>query len=154
MHQISSYQNYWIVKPVKDFLAKFDRINRIHLQNDITVNTDFLFPRIKNTKRPSNRFFNELPNKVQIFEQIEKSKCDAIRDAIKIGLIEKDSVERISFACQVAPVSIKAKKNTVVSEGSLSISSTLLRREAIILKNYAEKFTEEEVPETSSYVQN
>lgn len=108
---------------------------------------------MKNTKRPFDRLFNELPNKVQIFEQIEKSKCDAIRDAIEIGLLEKDSVERISFDCQVAPVSIKAKKITVVSEGNVSISSTLLRREAIVLKNYAEKFTEKEVPETSSYVE-
>lgn len=110
---------------VKEIIA---RINRIHLQNDIAVNSDFLFPRIKDIKQYANRVFNELPNDMQIFKQIEESKIHAIRDAIEIGLIEEDSAERITFACQVAPVTIKPKTFTQ-KEGGKKLEEVFCHRD-------------------------
>lgn len=97
--------------------------------------------------------FGKLPNDMQIFKQIEGSKCHAIRDAIEIGLIEEDLAGRVTFACHVEPVTIQTKTFTQQEGGYVSVSSILLRRKAIVLKNYAEKFVGEEVSETSFNVE-
>lgn len=47
----------------------------------------------------------------------------------------------------------KKKISSVKIEENVSISSMLLRREAIVLKNHAEKFVGEEVSHTSPYVE-
>lgn len=135
---------------VKEIIA---RINRIHLQNDIAVNTDFFYPRIKHAKFPTNRIQHELPNQLEIFQQIEQSKQNAIQDSIEVSLIERDMIDSITYACQVTPISLKSKKVMEDVEKHVSVSLPLLRREAIVLKNYAEKFVAEEIPETSPYVE-
>lgn len=85
------------------------RINRIHLQNDIALNTNFVFPRMKTTHLPKP-IQCELPDELEIFERIEKSRHDAIHDSIRIGLLEKTAIDRISFACQISPVTTKKKR--------------------------------------------
>lgn len=136
---------------VKEIIA---RINRIHLQNDITLSTDFVFPRMKTTHQLPKRTLHELPNELEIFQRIEKSRYNAIRDSIGIGLLDKNACDRISFACQVSPVTIKTKKiSSVKLEENVSISSMLLRREAIVLKNHAEKFVGKGISDTSPYVE-
>lgn len=134
---------------VKEIIA---RINRIHLQNDILNETNFLFPKL-NVRKFINRVQYELPDELQIFEQIETSKHKAIEDAIEIGSIYSNSADRISFASKITPIPMKAKKVSGKIKENISISSTLLRREAIVLKNFAEKFEDEVVPEKSCYVE-
>lgn len=135
---------------VKEIIA---RINRIHLQNDIAVNTSFFYPRVKHAQFPTNRVLHELPDQLEIYKQIEKSKQNAIQDSMEVGLVEKDLVNCFTYACQVTPISLKSKTSMKEDERHVSVSLPLLRREAIVLKNFAEKFVTEEVQETSPYVE-
>lgn len=132
------------------------RINRIHLQNQVCMNPNFVFPRIKNSLQFSDKIIYDLPNKIQIFEQIEKSKHEATDLALRYGLIEESAIDGFSFAAKISVLKTRPRRrNTaVLGEKMVNSYSHLIRREAILLKNYAYKFAaDEEVPDTSHYVE-
>lgn len=96
---------------VKDIL---ERIHKIQLLDDISSSstTTFSFPRkLKSNTQISSEQFT-LPTKDEIYEMIEKSKCEAISDAIAIGLLENEN-KNIELKCDVRSLNSPIKKKTV-----------------------------------------
>lgn len=87
---------------VKEILA---RVSKIQLQNDTACNTSsFTFPRAKNIFESSKNLKFELPTDQEIYDEIEKSKSNAIKDAIQIGLIgKKIKKSSLDVACKINP---------------------------------------------------
>lgn len=133
-----------------------DRINRIELQSEIAATTSFVFPRIKTGKNiPSAN--HELPSKEQIFVQIEQCKKNSIKFARRIGLIKND----IQLSCTIVPLTFKTKalvlendKSDVHEEFIDAVRNTkLIQFETLTLKNFADTFTNELIPENSRFVE-
>lgn len=137
---------------VKEILQ---RISKIQLQSDIRarIGTDYVFPRLirPNVKSPLKC---DLPTFVEIKATIEKAKTYAIKDAISLGLV-KDS-HNIDLTCKLKPYSEKvSKKKTSMS--ALKLKQTNIKRRLCLgrlsLKNYEHKFVDDDLNETSSYVE-
>lgn len=69
------------------------RISKIQLQSDIMSRfcTNFIFPRINRSNKTQKLKVYDLPEPNEIHSEIEKSKQDALRDAIQLGLVQKKS---------------------------------------------------------------
>lgn len=148
---------------VKEIL---ERMNKMQLLGDISndATTNFVFPRKLNS---SEQTFGSteptLPCKDDIFESIEASKKKAIKDAINIGLLNRND-EAIEIKCSVLPISstkFERKKwnrdmqniSTYKGQNARLKSITLRQLITVVLKNYASEFRDKEVDSTSSYVE-
>lgn len=74
------------------------RVDKIQLQNDITLNEKFVYPRIINI---SVQIFPELPAKEEIIDVIEGCKKNALNYAIKVGLISKNKARTYESECKI-----------------------------------------------------
>lgn len=138
-----------------------DRINRIELQSEIIVSSEFKFPRLKK-EYVSDEILHELPSKEQIISQIEHAKDDAIKIALRFKLIKDSQISGYSFKCKLAPLALKPKpksddflESTVENEPlqESSINKRLIQPERLMLKNYADDFVDETIPENSPFVE-
>lgn len=136
---------------VKEILS---RIEKIQFQSDISLNKNFVFPRM--TKTNTENLF-ELPTKEQIIKEIEKCKQNVIQSAIKIGLISESKARNYSFDCKIesrAPKLETSKQDFVVDTNNQKLKSDCsLNLSTIMLKNFSEKFVNKEINETSPYVE-
>lgn len=67
------------------------RISKIQLQSDIMsrFGSNFIFPRLNRSIKTEKLKVYDLPELNEIHNEIEKSKQDALRDAVQLGLIQK-----------------------------------------------------------------
>lgn len=128
-----------------------ERINKIQLLNDISTDTNFEFPNVKNAHKFPGHILHELPTKDEIFATIQKCKQNAIEDAIEYGLLEKDFTNDCISCC--IP-SIKKKPNEANRTSTTNTPiPRIIRLDRLALPNYAHKFVGQVVPETSPYVE-
>lgn len=131
------------------------RISKIQLQSDIMsrFGSHFIFPRLDRVNKTEKLKVFDLPELKEIHSEIEKSKRDAIRDAIELGLIQKNKMKKFDFACKINPYSeIRRPKQIRVGKTSNSVGR-ILDLKKINLKNYANKFIGKNVDETSPFVE-
>lgn len=134
------------------------RISKIQLQSDVMsrIGSNFIFPRLQHPKTREIKVYG-LPTLTEIYNEIETSKSDAIRDAIVLGLIHKNKVKQFDFTCQIKPH--KKKRNTKRAKaetGSVfvnQITHRVLHLNRINLKNYVYRFDGKNVDENSAYVE-
>lgn len=138
---------------VKEILG---RMSKIGLQNEISfqLSSDFEVPRLR-TPSTTDSTENNLPNPTEIFNQIEKCKEDATRDALEFGLIRKNQIKNFDFACKIPPYSAKQKKSKNLNKHDVVNRDTSYLRllTNVALKNYAYKFDDEVISQTSPYVE-
>lgn len=136
-----------------------DRINRIELQSEIAATNSFVFPRIKTGKNISSANY-ELPSKEEIFAQVEQCKQNAIQIAKRFGLIRKIQKD-FDLSCTIVPLTFKTmalflenSKSDVFEEFKDAVRNTkMIQFETLTLKNFADKFSNELVPEKSRFVE-
>lgn len=137
-----------------------DRINRIELQSEIAATSDFIFPRIKKNENIKSTSF-ELPTKDEIFEQVQQCKDKAVQFAIDVGLVKEVHNKDIGLKCMIAPLTFKTRiidHNERIIDGTENSNNFIpvrnkIQVETLKLKNYAEKFIDEDVPERSLFVE-
>lgn len=131
---------------VKDML---ERLNKIQLQKDIMhkLSKTFNFPRLQDSHSFETEF--ELPTKNEIFEEIEKSKADAIKDAYQLGVVNRNA--NVQIPCDVNPLDVRAKDKEESDTKPASLRPSYLKN--ICLKNFATKFVNEPVDDRSTYVE-
>lgn len=128
---------------VKEIIGRLDKIQ---LQNDISLNVNFLFPRSKS--RPSTNIPTpSLPSKEEICLEIERCKADAIAFANQIGLIRKKSSNTLN--CAVAP----HKTSDWQYLPDEKIDPPLPSFGHIELRDYSRKVGNMVLSETSQYVE-
>lgn len=145
---------------VKGFMH---RINRIQHLNEISNDKDsgFVFPKALKLNNNSDVNFGEsdFPNEDQIIQIIFDCKQNAIEDAVKFGLIKKNcKFNDQNITCQVPPYIVKntnteCASNESVEEETQEIEELCSKLASASLKNFADKFKNEIVPETSTYVE-
>lgn len=96
----------------------------------------------------------ELPTRREILDQIEKCKYAALQYAKRFGL----TVNKQSVSCQVPPYIPRVPKQTSIETEIGSEYLYEIHKLPTVLKsgsytNYAEKFRDISVPETSSFVE-
>lgn len=131
---------------VKEILG---RIKKIQLQNDIANKSAFNFPRIKILNEISDDAI-ELPSKVDIIDQVEKSKRRAIKFAIECGLMKKRGATSVICECKIPP--IQPKLPVVQDNTGKDRFSIPIKMKSMNLKNFADKFEGRDIPENSPYV--
>lgn len=142
------------------------RVGKAQLLNEISHENDgnFIFPQSdRAAKNPKSKISNDvLPSHNEIIDTILKSKSDAVKSAVKIGLIAKKSnFKAESCFCQVIPcVPSKNYKHTPVALDKTEESNFELDDAKykclfanLSLRNYASKFENKVLDETSSYVE-
>lgn len=131
------------------------RISKIQLQSDIMsrFGSKFEFPRLNRLNKCEELKVYDLPELHEIYAQVEKSKQDATRDAIELGLIQKKNVNKFDFACKIIPYSKKRQQRQTVNGNKSNWMSRTLDLNKINLKNYAKKFIGKDVEETSPFVE-
>lgn len=129
---------------VKEIL---ERVNKIQLQSDIVhkLSPTFNFPRLQSQNDIITNV--ALPTKEQIFQEIENSKQTAIRDAFRLGLISR--ITDFDLPCEVNVLEAKTKSAIKITRPS-SFQHNLIN---LCLKNYAHKFEEQQINESSGYVE-
>lgn len=120
------------------------RLDKIQLQNDITLESIFMFPRTK-SQPTENDAMPKLPTKDEICQEIERCKDDAIAFATKIGLIRTDN----KMTCGVKAYKLSDWYN--LPEGK--INRPLPAFAHIKLKDYSAQMKDEKIEETSPYVE-
>lgn len=116
------------------------RVNRINFQNEISLNENFMFPRVKSYQPNSNNKNGvtfELPTKDEIIQQIEMSRLRAITDSQQFGFNKS--------------LDDKLQSKLPIYKPLKRLASNPKTR--IILKNFAEKFINQPVDELSPYVE-
>lgn len=140
---------------IKEFA---ERISKIQLQSDVMsrVGSNFIFPRINRSDKEKSIVY-DLPTLPEIYNEIEKSKHQAIRDAIVLGLIKKNKQNTFDFGCKINPYqNRRSKKRTNIRSTSYFIKQSIhrvLELNKIKLKNYAHKFIDKEVSQESNFVE-
>lgn len=134
-----------------------NRAKKIQLQNNISAsNSTFKFPKkIFDTNKSVALSLEELPIAEEIIEIIESCKKKAIDDALKIGLLKKRIVD---IPCPLTEYKSTLELQKKFNDMNLSVNN---KREETInfdfenieLKNYASKFHNKKISETSSYVE-
>lgn len=139
---------------VKDAMC---RMSKIELQNQISyyLPSEYAIPKCQRSFS-GNIIQEDLPNELQIVNQIEKCKQDATQDALKFGLILKKEVKNFDFSCKIPPYAddpkrYKRKVKHVKPTRGMSYWRLLLSN--VALKNYASKFEDEPILDTSPYVE-
>lgn len=148
LRSMSPYSSIVVNFSMKEILH---RVNRINLQHDITLNDTFVFPRAKNYNANDSPHF-ELPTTLEIYSQIEQCKLKAIKNAKELGLYCNNE-EIGSLSCKLP--TWKPKKSVVVTNQNKTniIKPISLMSNRMYLKNFAHKFVNKTVDETSSYVE-
>lgn len=162
--QIRSLSN--VNSTVVNFSTKeiLNRISRIQLMSDISndKSTGLIYPTTLNSCNFSETNYSEIdfPNEHQMLNTIKECKTRAIEDAKKVGLISKTSKTMKTICnCYVTPYSENCarKMNSSNDTDFLNTTEKIEQLETQLfhasLKNYANKFNENCVPETSSYVE-
>lgn len=130
---------------VKEILG---RIYKIHLQNDIALSTEFVFPRVKS----KNQFFNnrnrfELPPKHEIFKILEECRDEAINIADCFGMYVDLEDVYFLYECAIPPLKMKPPKNF-----NEPIQHEPLIIHSLLLKSFGHKIPIENINEHSPYV--
>lgn len=142
---------------VKEMLS---RISKIQMQNDVmnSISDRYTFPQLKRT-RDTKKFTQILPTRLEIENQIEMCKLNALNDSVKLGLIEKAQVVNFDDTCKITPYierkSLKktGEKHSQRKTTSMKQQSTINSYENLKLKNYAKDFDKKEIEETSPFVE-
>lgn len=135
-----------------------NRVSKIHLLNEINNDTSsgFIYPK---SMRSLNIIFKSsnfnLPSKNEIFQTILKSQSKAFESAVKIGLIDKKrNSDQLSFVCPILPIPLREKANFSMANQNNTLDLSRLRFLLnLCLKNYADKFKDQIVNETSSFIE-
>lgn len=143
---------------VKEILQ---RINKIQFQSDTAsrIGSKFVFPQFSRNKNINDAIVYDLPTTTEIVDEIEKAKKHAIINAIAIGLVSKQNLNKIDLACKLKPYTNKRtiNKNVAQTPNGINIARNytqrILRMGSIALKNYADNFGSEELEETVSFVE-
>lgn len=143
---------------VKEILQ---RINKIQFQSDTAsrIGSKFVFPQFSRNKNINDAIVYDLPTTTEIVDEIEKAKKHATIDAIAIGLVSKQNLNKIDLACKLKPYTNKLtiNKNVAQTPNGINIARNytqrILRMGSIALKNYADNFGSEELEETVSFVE-
>lgn len=147
---------------IKEMLG---RINRISMLDDSALHTEIAFPRISKTQKHSGRCEYKLPSINEIFDEIEKCKSDAIEFAIQIGLIKRTDTKNISLKCPINSLAFKRNEDEWedwVDEEEDDDELIAYREEAamqelqlesLLLPNHADKFIDQEILQSSPYVE-
>lgn len=139
------------------------RISRIQLLSDISNDKDsgFIYPETLSSCNFSDPNFSDgaFPTQNEIIKIIQDCRDTAIQQAVRIGLIEKKCVSKEQICVYRALPYISKKLTDNNEERSDLFSSnddygeTLSKITRSQIKNYAAKFEEESLPETSSYAE-
>lgn len=157
-----------------------ERMKKIQLQNDIIASScpSYIFPKLGRTRNEHDSKSVTMPTIQEIYDEIERSKKDALLDAIHLGLITEAAAESYNFSCEIKPYvkprSKRGRKNNKsrsITKGrdiknrrnikrflncrNINIKNVKnsLRLRSITLKNNAEMFEGKEVEENSPYVE-
>lgn len=89
---------------------------------------------------------------------IENERLKAFDFALEIGLINQENQGEFSFTCSIRPLEFKMKtiehQNEEENEEDFFYrNGSELELESMLLPNYADKFNDEEVPESSEYAE-
>lgn len=133
-----------------------DRINRIILQYDIAhdSNSGFVYPRMG--KSVANSPVYELPSNDEIFYEIEQARKEAICYAKSFGLMKESvSLNQITKCTFKPHKPINFHRITENIHDDMSHEYDLMNYDfsRICLRNYADKFINIEIEETSPYVE-
>lgn len=137
---------------VKEML---ERISKIELQNNISSETGkiYSFPRIGQRQTDCVKVF-ELPSSIDIQNEIQKAKNNALNDAVSIGLVNK-STNTFDFACNINPYVNKQRKMSMpksVLPNRIQVKFTV-RLDKVTLKNFADQFEGIEIDNYSHFVE-
>lgn len=134
-----------------------DRIHKIQLQNEISsdANTSFIDPRkLKSSVQwPAKDI--ELPTGNEIVSMISECRKQAIVDALKFGLISNKD-RNVRLTCKIVSSVPKRVKHSACGEtlpNDQAHAEVLSQLRKVNLKNFADKFGDEEVDETSPYTE-
>lgn len=129
------------------------RINKIQLQNDISLNSTFIFPRVKNANNIVIEKPQILPSMEEIGEAIEKSKFEAIYTAIKFGLIKKNQFNA-PLVCGIPFMEYKENKDVWSDMKDVQDEvNEVPKFNYMALKDFSKKFIDKELNESSPYVE-
>lgn len=137
---------------IKEFM---ERISKIALQDEIMTDTNDIFKYSRsNSHRTSIPVITALPSLDMIRVTIEKSKQDAIADAINLGLLKSTVTEKVG-ACLILPLDLTSKKekrnrSNSVCPKTFSLNQSIIEKN--LLKSYA-SIPYEDNDESSPYVQ-
>lgn len=136
-----------------------DRISRIQLLSEISNDKEsgFTFPKeLKSTNFPKIEFKDiDFPDESEIVGIVQKCKSKALKDAFSIGLLQKKNKKSLDSCCLCHVPQYKSKEPE--NEDNASYKTTErnvyseLRLTATTLKNYAKKFDDKIIDDTSSY---
>lgn len=131
------------------------RVSKIHLLNEISNDAEsgFVYPKSDHAIKNSTKYSQfDLPSDDDIFNEILKSKSAAVELAIKLGLLTRKSKSTEFCRCQIAPYVPPHKiKSKVTEEKTISDLKTL--HGVSNLKNYADKFLNNEIDKTGPYIE-
>lgn len=148
--QIRSFTSTYSTKANCSVKEILERISKIQLLNDITTNTTFKFPRVRNMHQFSDQINYELPTKGEIFKEIVNCQKDAIKKAIELGMLAENHENRW-FECPITPLQMKPQTG---NENKSHVNTNkIIHLKKVELKNFAHKFINQAVPETSPYVE-
>lgn len=156
-----------ISSTVVNFTTKeiLNRISRIQLLGEISndVGSGFVFAKSPHSSSAPGKVhtYAEFPTEDEIMNKIQQCKLMAIEEAKKIGLIKTKNVEEIDLTCPIsAYIPPKPRKTEPDVETEYDLEENLLKMYelqmklmSVSLKNYADKFRNENVPENSSFVE-
>lgn len=130
------------------------RVKKIQMLSDISVsNTKFIYPRSLNSNELSGSTEFILPTETEIVHIVENCKSKAINDAITLGLLKKPIAH---IPCKISPY-IRKKSSIRKKFDAMNLgndpSTINFCTDGINLKNYAMKFQNKEVKETSPYIE-
>lgn len=141
-----------------------DRISRTQLLSDISNDRDngsvIIYPKSFNSCEFSqtNDVKSDFPNEIEIVNAILKCKADAIQKAMRIGLLKKKyGSKNEACVCNVKTYAKRPRKNEIHdssdSESEDDFGDVYMKVVSSSIKNYANKFEEKNVSETSPYVE-
>lgn len=125
-----------------------DRLCRIQLLNEISNDkcTGFVYPKTlisKNVSVPKK--FDDFPSDIEIINTIQECKTEAIEKAMKIGQCVTVQLFHIKFH------KTRENESSFAEENYDKVHDLYLKLLSASLKNFANKFEEDSLPETSSY---
>lgn len=131
------------------------RISKIQLQSDIMsrFGSNFIFPRLNRSNKTEELKVHDLPELSEIHNEIERSKRDAKRDAIMLGLIKKSQANKFDFECKINPYTKKRQPKKVRLRNTFKRIGRILDLNKINLKNYANQFVGKKVDQNSPFVE-
>lgn len=143
-----------------------DRIHRLIYLDENPLQTDVAYPRIIK-KNKCGRCNFTLPSIQEIIDEIEACKSDAIKYALEVGLITRKNEKSISLTCGIDKLPFRNNERSWLDIDEESETSAIyedevepkqvpeqeLRLDSLLLPNFAEKFIDQEIPDTSPYVE-